>query len=91
MQNFSELFKALSSETRLKILHILAKKETSVSSIVGKFSLSQPTISHHLKVLSKMGLVTREKSSQLVKYGLNRKTLATLGNGILKTFSPKNA
>lgn len=91
MQKVSELFKALSNETRFKILQILAKKERCVGSIVRKFSLSQPTISHHLKVLSRIGLVTREKSSQLVKYRLNREVLTALGTSILKAFNPNNA
>lgn len=91
MQKLPELFKALSNETRLQILQILAKKERCVGFIARKFSLSQPTISHHLKVLSTIGLVTREKSSQLVKYRLNRELLATLGNGILRILRAKNA
>jgi len=90
MQKFSGLFKALSNETRFKILKILAKDERCVTSIAEKFNLSQPTISHHLKVLSGIGLVTRERKSQLVKYRLNRELLATLGTRILRTFSPKN-
>ena len=90
MQKFSGLFKALSNETRFKILKILAKDDRCVTSIAQNFNLSQPTISHHLKVLSGIGLVTRERKSQLVKYRLNRELLATLGTRILRTFSPKN-
>lgn len=91
MHRFSDVFKALSNETRLKILRILANRERSVGSIVRKFNLSQPTISHHLKILSQMGLVTKERSRQLVKYKLNREMLLGLGDRILKAFNLESA
>lgn len=45
-------FKALSSETRRKILSLLAKKTLSAGDIVKNFNLTGATISHHLKILS---------------------------------------
>ncbi|RKY01477.1 MAG: ArsR family transcriptional regulator, partial [Spirochaetes bacterium] len=52
-----EIFRALSSNIRLKILEYIGDEARSVSDIVKRFSLTQPTISHHLKVLKKVGLI----------------------------------
>ena len=43
----------------------LARGEASVSELVGRFSLTQPTISSHLKVLESAGLISRRKEAQL--------------------------
>ena len=50
-------FKALSSETRRKILSLLAKKTLSAGDIVKNFNLTGATISHHLKILSESKLI----------------------------------
>ncbi len=42
----------------------LARREASVSDLVGRFSLTQPTISSHLKVLESAGLISRRKVAQ---------------------------
>ncbi len=42
----------------------LARGEASVSDLVGRFSLTQPTISSHLKVLESAGLISRRKVAQ---------------------------
>lgn len=43
----------------------LARGEASVSELVGRFSLTQPTISSHLKVLESAGLISRRKEAQM--------------------------
>ncbi|HDH57368.1 MAG TPA: ArsR family transcriptional regulator, partial [Bacteroidetes bacterium] len=45
------IFKALSDETRQKILHFLNDGPLSVGEIVERTSLAQPTVSHHLNIL----------------------------------------
>ena len=64
-------FKALSSETRRKILSLLAKKTLSAGDIVKNFNLTGATISHHLKILSESNLIKRKKVKQTVYYSLN--------------------
>lgn len=54
-------FKALSSETRRKILSLLAKKTLSAGDIVKNFNLTGATISHHLKILSESKLIKRKR------------------------------
>lgn len=54
------VFKALGDPTRLEIFRLIAAQDAPlcVCDIVGRFDVSQPTISHHLKVLREAGLVT---------------------------------
>ena len=56
-------FKALSDPTRLEILRLVGAQPgpTCVCDIVDHFDLSQPTISHHLKILREAGLVTQSR------------------------------
>jgi len=64
-------FDALADQTRLKVLETVKKgRELTVGQIVKKFSLRQPTISYHLDVLKKAGLVSAKKESQKVRYSL---------------------
>jgi ArsR family transcriptional regulator, arsenate/arsenite/antimonite-responsive transcriptional repressor len=55
-------FKALSDPTRVAIVNRLARAdECCVCNLVDEFDLSQPTISHHLKILREAGLVEAER------------------------------
>jgi DNA-binding transcriptional ArsR family regulator len=57
-------FAALADPTRRAILARLASGDADVSELMKPFPLSQPTISKHLKVLEKAGLVTRGRDAQ---------------------------
>jgi len=63
-QRLSMMMKALSNPTRLEILRIVAAQPGPVCAcdIVDRFKLSQPTISHHLKTLSKAGLLISRRA-----------------------------
>ena len=62
-QSLVRAFKALADPTRLEILRLVAAQSgpTCVCDIVDHFDLSQPTISHHLKILREAGLVTQSR------------------------------
>ena len=64
-------FKALSSETRRKILSLLAEKTLSAGDIVKNFNLTGATISHHLKILSESKLIKRKRMGLSIYYSLN--------------------
>ena len=70
--NCVEFCKALADETRQKILEMLLEGEMRVNDIVDEFSMSQPTISHHLNVLKQFNLVTSRKEGKHVFYAINR-------------------
>ena len=65
MNRVDQAFAALADPTRRGIVVHLARGEASVSELVGRFSLTQPTISSHLKVLESAGLISRRKEAQL--------------------------
>ena len=65
MRQLDRAFAALADPTRREIVVRLARGEASVSDLVGHFSLTQPTISSHLKVLESAGLISRRKEAQL--------------------------
>jgi len=68
-----EFCRTLGDETRQQILRLLVDVgEKSVSEMVDVIGVSQPTISHHLSVLSRFGLLTRRKKGKQVFYALNR-------------------
>lgn len=78
-------FKALGDESRRKILSILGKNGSSSSGEIAKnFSISQPTISNHLRILKEAGLVREKKVKQSRIYSLNadkvNKVIDTLQN-----------
>jgi ArsR family transcriptional regulator, arsenate/arsenite/antimonite-responsive transcriptional repressor len=78
-------FSALSDPVRLRILSMLAAAadgEVCVCDFVGPLDRSQPTISHHLKILGDTGLVHSEKRGRWVWYSLNRDRLAALRGAI---------
>jgi ArsR family transcriptional regulator len=76
------LLKALADPVRLRLLSIVASHgdgEACVCDLNDAFDLSQPTISHHLKVLHEVGLLDRSKRGVWVYYSLRREALADLG------------
>lgn len=64
MSRLDKAFGALADPTRRGIVEHLARGEASVSDLVGLFSLTQPTISSHLKVLESAGLISRSRVAQ---------------------------
>ncbi len=79
------LFKALSDETRLRIVQTMARsgEELCECNIVPLFGLSQSTISYHLKVLREAGIVECEKRGLWAYYRVNARVLM----GAVKTLA----
>ncbi len=68
-------FSALADPVRLRVLSILAASpegEVCVCDFVEPLARSQPTVSHHLKILSQAGLVRGDRRGKWVWYSLNR-------------------
>ena len=76
------LLKALADPVRLRLLSLVASHEAGeacVCDLNDAFDLSQPTISHHLKVLHEVGLLDRSKRGVWVYYSVRDEALADLG------------
>lgn len=74
-------YAALGDPTRLRLLDVLARHEGAVCvcDLVDAFGLSQPTISHHLRVLRSAGLVDGERRGVWTYHFLRRDTLRQIG------------
>src|ERR1700728_2909914 len=72
----SATFGALADPTRRAILARLASGEASVLQLAEPFSMSQPAISKHLKVLERAGLISRSRDAQRRPCRLEAKPLA---------------
>ncbi|HVL81574.1 MAG TPA: metalloregulator ArsR/SmtB family transcription factor [Actinomycetota bacterium] len=76
----AERFKALGDPTRVRMLNLLARNtELCVCDIQAHFDLAQPTISHHLSVLRRAGLVSSETKGRWAFYRADTETIAALG------------
>jgi ArsR family transcriptional regulator len=76
-------FKALSDPVRLRLLSSIASRaggEACVCDISAGVDVSQPTISHHLKVLRDAGLLTSERRASWVYYTVVPEALAVLSS-----------
>ncbi len=64
-------FRALNDKTRRDILELLKKRDMTAGEIADSFSISKPSISHHLDILKQAGLVDSAKEGQFIYYSLN--------------------
>jgi len=81
-EQVAPLLKALADPVRLRLMSLVASHpggEACVCDLADEFDLSQPTISHHLKVLHESGLLDREKRGVWVYYRARTAALASLG------------
>ena len=81
-EQVAPLLKALADPVRLRLMSLVASRpggEACVCDLNEAFDLSQPTISHHLKVLHEAGLVDRDKRGVWVYYRARPQALAALG------------
>ena len=76
------LFKALNDNTRREILELLKTGDLTAGEIAEKFTISKPSISHHLDLLKQAGLVQSVKEGQYIYYSLN----TTVMDEIVKWF-----
>lgn len=74
-ESLSSLLKVVADPTRLQLIALINSApgaETCACNLTGPLHLSQPTVSHHLKVLSDAGILSREKRGTWVWYSVNQ-------------------
>jgi ArsR family transcriptional regulator, arsenate/arsenite/antimonite-responsive transcriptional repressor len=75
------LFRVLGEPARLQLLSLIAAQpsgEVCACELVESLGLSQPTVSHHLKVMYESGLLTKERRGTWIYYRIDREQLAFL-------------
>lgn len=75
MDNLVNIFKALSDETRLRILKLLERGELCVCDITAALDMVQPKVSFHLGVLKEAGLIKDRKQGRWIHYRLDESEL----------------
>ena len=88
--SLTEIFKVLSDENRLKIVKELAKEILCACQLLDGLGISQPTLSHHMKILTDAGLVQPRKQKTQVYYDLNKEQVSCLCGFIREISCSKN-
>lgn len=85
MEKTVDVLKVLADGTRIKILMLLSRQEMAVCELIETLSLSQPAVSHHLKLLKHAGLVQDNRVGKWIYYTINEHNFAASAD-FLKDF-----
>jgi len=87
-ESFEVFFKALANESRLKMVGLLVAREHNVQQLARETALTEPTVSHHLQVLKRAGLVTVRPEGVVHWHALVPGALSTMRRAL---FEPKKS
>jgi len=73
-----QLFFGLADRTRLRIMELLTSEELCACEVMAALDLTQPTTSHHLGILERVGLITARREGKWVFYRISNKVAALL-------------
>lgn len=82
LEDVSLICKALGDSNRLEIVQMLSNGEKCGCRLLERFSITQPTLSHHMKILVECGLVNDRKEGKWHHYSLNCETLIEFKDSI---------
>jgi ArsR family transcriptional regulator, arsenate/arsenite/antimonite-responsive transcriptional repressor len=82
-----EMLSALSDPARQDLVQVLARDELNVTDIASRISLSRPTVSHHLGILRRAGLVRSRKVGKEVFYHLDKSHISATLEGLLDSLN----
>lgn len=84
MNHKLQLLKALSDETRLKIIDLLLHNDYCVGALAYYIGISEASISQHLKVLRNAGIVTGEKRGYYTHYEINQEMIREAADSLME-------
>lgn len=76
--DYALIFKALSDSNRLQIVEMLSDGEKCACKLLERFEITQPTLSHHMRILCECSLVNVRKDGKWSHYSLNKERLVLL-------------
>lgn len=85
----AKILKAISDSKRLRIVDMLSCGELCACQILEAFHITQPTLSHDMKLLVEASLVNYRREGKNIYYSLNAETLQDLQKVLSKLFSKK--
>ena len=74
--------KALGDENRVQIIKMLTGGELCACKILDAFNITQPTLSHHMKILTDCNLVNSRKEGKWTYYSINRKKFSEFKSAV---------
>ena len=86
--SLDQVFEALASTVRRKILAYLSAADLTAGNIAERFDISKPSISKHLSILENAGLIKSERRGQFIHYSLVQDNLVNTLNGYLQEVCP---
>lgn len=84
--SLNKTLNAMSDPTRRKILELLKKKDMNAGEIGKNFSITLPSLSHHLNILKNANLVTSHRQGQAIIYSLNLSVFEEISKVLIKFF-----
>ncbi|MGM0123782.1 hypothetical protein IGI37_001156 [Enterococcus sp. AZ194] len=85
--NLSLVHKAMADSNRIKIIRLLSKGSMCACHVLEHFEFTQPTLSHHMKVLENAGIVSMSKKSQWHYYELREEFSESYMSAMAQLFS----
>lgn len=85
---YAKMFKVFSDPKRLEIINMLSNGELCACKILERFQITQPTLSHDMKLLIDVGLVTPRKEGKWTHYSLNMEVMNDLYKTMGKLMIP---
>ena len=82
----TQTMQALSDPTRRRILTLLKKRDMAAGEIAKHFSITLPSLSHHLNTLKQADLVTFRRQGQVLIYSLNLSVFEEVAKTLIKFF-----
>jgi DNA-binding transcriptional ArsR family regulator len=83
MEDLPNMLKALSDETRYKLIQLLLKHDFCVSALATRLTISESAVSQHLKVLRDVGIVRGDKRGYFTHYYVDRERLKEAASQII--------
>lgn len=83
---FEQISKALSDSNRLQIIQMITTEERCACKLLEHFDITQPTLSHHMRILSDCNLVNTRKDGKWSHYSMNVETLEAYKKAVDQLF-----
>ncbi|MCL6449046.1 MAG: metalloregulator ArsR/SmtB family transcription factor [Armatimonadetes bacterium] len=91
MKGTTEILKALADGTRLQILLLLSRQEMAVCELIAALKLSQPAVSHHLKILKHARLVKDNREGKWIFYTIDERNFSAHARLLAEFFATVQA
>jgi len=83
-ERLARIFKVLSVETRVRIVHLLKRRSLCVNALASQLGITPAAVSQHLRILRDADIVKAQKQGFYVHYRLNESNLARLSEAVEK-------